>query len=55
MKRIIIKCSHEDSKELLEILENNCPFGASYPDNCGDDERCSECINQHVEFEIINR
>ncbi len=53
MKRIIIQCSQEDSKEILDILEKNCPFGASYPDNCSEDEICSDCINQHVEFEII--
>lgn len=53
MKRIIIQCSKEDSKEILEILENNCPFASNYPENCGEDEICSECIDQHVEFEII--
>lgn len=53
MKRIIIKCSHEDSKEILEILENNCPFSSNYPEYCGEDARCSECIDRHVEFEII--
>ena len=53
MKRIIIKCSHEDSKEILEILENNCPFSSDYPEYCGEDARCSECIDRHVEFDII--
>lgn len=53
MKRIIIQCSNEDSKAILGILEHNCPFGSNYPEYCGGDAICSECIEQHVEFNII--
>jgi len=53
MSRIEITCSEKDMEELKEIFQNNCPFMAKYPENCGEDASCSDCIERHIEFSII--
>ena len=51
MSRINIVCSEKDKESLLKVFESYCPFDP-YPENCGEDERCGECIEKHITFDI---
>lgn len=53
-KRISIQCSEKDMEQLLKIFEYNCPFIPNFPSNCGEDSRCSECIEKHINFGITD-
>lgn len=53
MGRITIECSETDQKELREILSSRCPFISNYPSKCGEDARCDECIEDNVDFIIV--
>lgn len=54
MKRIIVTCLEQDLEEITAIFENNCPFNANFPENCGEYARCGECIEENIEFEIMD-
>ena len=50
MSRIKINCSNEDKESLLRAFKIICPFNP-YPEGCGEDACCKECVDNNIEFE----
>ena len=53
--KMIISCTEEERDKWLDYnLENSCPFHPFYQPECGEDSDCYACIENNVEFEIID-
>lgn len=52
LKRISITCNEEEKKRILAVFEIKCPF-VPYLEQCGEDARCDECLEDNIEFSIV--
>jgi len=53
MKRIQIICTEHETKMIKEALTDTCIFKGGTVKNCGEESCCNECIDENIEFNIL--